>query len=321
MTAQTQNPQYVINDLAEFINRRMRDVASSINCCLIGEVLAIQTSNQYPTVTVGVNFQKVVKGVLPIPGLIGGLGDQVLNYPNLVQVPLFILQGGGAALTMPVQARVTSGGQITSYGDMCLILFCDRDIDTWFQTGQVTPPNSERVHNINDAIALVGIQSILKTISNWNPSIASLSDKTGERLTQSGMMVAYGGSSAPSGWLLCQGQEVSRTTYSLLFAVIGTTYGIGDGSNTFNVPNMQGQVAVGLKSGDPHFGALGNEFGEESHVLTDSELPADLYYGQLIATLQSGADFGRGLYDALAGGGLGHNNIQPSLVVNWIIKI
>lgn len=54
-----------------------------------------------------------------------------------------------------------------------------------------------------------------------------------------GAILMFGGASVPSGWLLCNGQAVSRTTYASLFSVIGTTYGTGDGSTTFNVPNLE----------------------------------------------------------------------------------
>lgn len=60
-----------------------------------------------------------------------------------------------------------------------------------------------------------------------------------------GGMVAFAGTAAPAGWLLCFGQAVSRSTYSDLFSVIGTTYGIGDGSTTFNLPDKRGRVSVG----------------------------------------------------------------------------
>ncbi|MEM3097392.1 MAG: tail fiber protein [Nitrososphaerales archaeon] len=60
-----------------------------------------------------------------------------------------------------------------------------------------------------------------------------------------GTIVAYGGSTAPSGWLLCDGSAVSRTTYSALFDVIGTTYGSGDGSTTFNLPDLRGRIPYG----------------------------------------------------------------------------
>jgi microcystin-dependent protein len=60
-----------------------------------------------------------------------------------------------------------------------------------------------------------------------------------------GAIVDYGGSTAPSGWLLCGGQLVSRTTYSALFQVLGTSFGTGDGSTTFAIPDCRGRVAAG----------------------------------------------------------------------------
>ena len=54
-----------------------------------------------------------------------------------------------------------------------------------------------------------------------------------------GCVIPFAGAAAPTGWLLCQGQAVSRTTYAQLFSVIGTTYGSGDGSTTFNLPDMR----------------------------------------------------------------------------------
>ena len=62
-----------------------------------------------------------------------------------------------------------------------------------------------------------------------------------------GCVIPFAGAAAPTGWLLCQGQAVSRTTYAQLFSVIGTTYGSGDGSTTFNLPDMRGRVAVGFR--------------------------------------------------------------------------
>lgn len=62
---------------------------------------------------------------------------------------------------------------------------------------------------------------------------------------QIGTMVAFGGPTAPPGWLFCYGQQVSRTTYSALFAIMGTAYGVGDSSTTFNLPDKRGRVSVG----------------------------------------------------------------------------
>lgn len=60
-----------------------------------------------------------------------------------------------------------------------------------------------------------------------------------------GAILAFGGATAPAGWLLCQGQAISRTTYAALFAVIGTAYGAGDGSTTFNLPDPREAALVG----------------------------------------------------------------------------
>ena len=77
----------------------------------------------------------------------------------------------------------------------------------------------------------------------------SASASTGTGLAPTGAMMLFGGAAAPDGWLLCNGAAVSRTTYAALFAAIGTAYGAGDGSTTFNVPDYQNRVAVGVGGG------------------------------------------------------------------------
>src|SRR5690348_9602357 len=72
------------------------------------------------------------------------------------------------------------------------------------------------------------------------------SQLTGLAAVPSGVVVPFAGSSAPAGWLLCYGQAVSRTTYAALFTVIGTVFGSGDGSTTFNVPDLRGRAAFGV---------------------------------------------------------------------------
>ena len=90
-----------------------------------------------------------------------------------------------------------------------------------------------------------------------------------------GTVVPFAGSSSPdSSWLVCDGSAVSRTTYSALFALIGTTYGAGDGSSTFNTPNLGGRVPVGLDSGQSEFDSLGETGGSKTHTLTTAEMPS-----------------------------------------------
>ena len=77
-----------------------------------------------------------------------------------------------------------------------------------------------------------------------------------------GVLTAYGGSSVPSGWLLCDGAAVSRSTYAALFAAIGTTYGVGDGSTTFNVPELRQKFLRGKGASD----TLGAAGGAATHT-------------------------------------------------------
>jgi len=159
----------------------------------------------------------------------------------------------------------------------------------------------------------------------------------------SGLVCAFGGAVAPTGWLLCNGAAVSRTTYAPLFTAIGTTYGAGDGTTTFNVPNLLGRVIIGAGTGagGGASGAgvvtggaalsartVGQWFGEETHTLTLAETPAHTH------TLPSGCGGGGGttsvecVFNGIPGtwtttsqgGGSAHNIVQPGLVLSYIIK-
>lgn len=88
-----------------------------------------------------------------------------------------------------------------------------------------------------------------------------------------GIVMPFAGSVAPEGWLLCDGSAVFRSTYSDLFTAIGTIYGAGDGSTTFNLPNLSGKVVIGVSANH----VLGSTGGEATHTLTSSELPAHVH--------------------------------------------
>lgn len=166
----------------------------------------------------------------------------------------------------------------------------------------------------------------------------------------SGAMVDYAGSSAPTGWLLCFGQSLLRTDYAALFTAIGTTYGTADGTH-FNVPDKRGRVSVPADNmGGSDAGVLsisntlGTTGGEENHTLSSAEMPShthtqdahhhatalqtgnfNSYAGGLLATGYLPPNTGN-TTDATAtnqntGGGGVHNNMQPYIVVNVIIKI
>ena len=88
-----------------------------------------------------------------------------------------------------------------------------------------------------------------------------------------GIIMPFAGTVAPEGYLFCDGSAVSRTTYATLFDVIGTTFGAGDGSSTFNVPDLSGRVPLGVSS--THL--LGTTGGSETVTLTEQELPAHVH--------------------------------------------
>lgn len=88
-----------------------------------------------------------------------------------------------------------------------------------------------------------------------------------------GIIEPFAGTIVPTGYLLCDGSAVSRSTYATLFDVIGTTFGSGDGSTTFNVPDLSGRVPLGVSSAH----LLGSTGGSETVILTESELPAHVH--------------------------------------------
>ena len=89
-----------------------------------------------------------------------------------------------------------------------------------------------------------------------------------------GTVLPYCGNSPPnSNWLLAQGQDISRVTYSALFALIGTTFGAGNGTTTFNVPNMTTRVPAGAGTTSGAAFLLGTTGGQVTHTLTESEMP------------------------------------------------
>jgi microcystin-dependent protein len=92
-----------------------------------------------------------------------------------------------------------------------------------------------------------------------------------------GELVPFAGPTAPTDFMICNGQAVSRLTYSGLFAVVGTTWGVGDGSTTFNLPDLRGRTLIGAGTGAGLSArSLGNLGGDETHLLTadQSGLPS-----------------------------------------------
>ncbi len=138
-----------------------------------------------------------------------------------------------------------------------------------------------------------------------------------------GVMFPYGGASAPTGFLVCDGSAVSRVAFSLLFSAIGSTYGAGDGSSTFNLPDKRGRTSIGSGTGSGLTNRTrGTKLGDETEI---APLPAHSHGNGAVA-YSGGAQGGSASIvnvtnTAVAGSGNGsHNNMQPSEVDLWIIK-
>lgn len=269
---------------------------------------------------------------------------------------------------------------------------------------QVMSNFNQIVANGNANVAENGANSSITSLNGLTTPLSIAQGGTGSSsgatLNSTGMMTLWAGSPSapPAGWLYCDGSAISRTTYALLFAAIGTAYGDGDGSTTFNIPDMRGSVPAGYDSGNAtgrlteaetqgvSAAALGNSGGEQGHTLITGELaahnhgvtdPGHLHiiidpkhghaiddpghvhevvvpvnpnfgYGQVVAG-NTDANFVEGtvytteaaatniaVFTAAtgitnqtsttgittnnAGSGNAHNNVQPTLIVGFIIK-
>lgn len=172
-----------------------------------------------------------------------------------------------------------------------------------------------------------------------------IQDKTGF-VSPVGSVIAYAGTTAPDGWLLCDGSAHSLADYPDLHNVIGTTYGSSSGN--FLVPDLRIRVPVGLDINDAGFNHLGQSGGEVNHTLTIGEMPSHQHdlarrnsetIGMGHASVSAGGSNGMvssysyggdnntyhpadsDAYHAQpTGGGLSHNNMPPFVVMNYIIK-
>lgn len=182
------------------------------------------------------------------------------------------------------------------------------------------------------------------TASGQNKRVlfSDLADLLAATIFPVGAIVAFGGAAAPAGFLLCFGQAISRSDYSDLFDAIGTVYGVGDGTTTFNVPDIRGRAIAGQDDmggtsanrltnpgatiGGIDGDVLGGTGGAETHVLTIAQLPAHTHALEAIAiqdtgsgTLVSGNGTGSNATGS-TGSGAVHNNVQPTIITNYIIK-
>lgn len=218
-----------------------------------------------------------------------------------------------------------------------------------------SPSHSSQHSNANDAI-----EALQAKVGADNSAVTTSLDYKVRVWNPVGEITMWATNTAPTGWLICDGSAVSRSTYSALHTLLqaaGYPYGPGNGITTFNLPNLKGRVVVGRDSTDADFDTLGEIRGSKTHTLTVAELAQHTHtitvandtspFVYNFPTYSTGYISGRdanndGIIDgttntfgmalasstghghtataANAGSNTPHNNIQPSIVLNYIIR-
>jgi microcystin-dependent protein len=204
------------------------------------------------------------------------------------------------------------------------------------------PENVNHVQDMfNDARTVINGNIDATNIADGSVTATELATAVQQALFAPGDLKITAVPAAPTGWLMCDGAVVSRATYAALFAAIGTTYGAGDGSTTFGIPDLRGRTAVGVDGAAARLDALdalGNAGGEQKHTITSGEMPSHRHRilnltagggatqsNSAVATATSAAYIDAtgpgGLPQIEAtGGGAASNVMQPYQIINYMIK-
>lgn len=202
-----------------------------------------------------------------------------------------------------------------------------------------TQPTNEATKDWIKPITINGTETAEEYFKNSNNQWKKILNQPSGDTLPIGSIAQFGGTTAPTNWLICNGQAVSRETYSELFAVIGTTYGDGNGSTTFNLPDFSSRSPMGIGEGtdgtNTETTTLGQEKGEYKHQLIESELPEHTHkiyefntnnagswtYNDIAVVQGTAQGAGASLQKTSKTGENGaHNTIHPVLGVNFIIK-
>lgn len=220
------------------------------------------------------------------------------------------------------------------------------------------------VSNVNTNAAENGANSSITSLTGLTTPLAEseggTGSATGATLVPTGAVIPFAGSAAPTGWLLCYGQAVNRTTYATLFALIGSTYGAGDGSTTFNLPDLRGRAVAGVgnmggaESGRLNtviataLGATGGDQNQQAHIHTGTASSSTSLSGsQTFGFFDTNGGGGGPLITSFNAGGTEHDltgglgtlaaattttivvnptgagaaqNVQPTIELSYIIK-
>ena len=195
-------------ELTDLIRNIKDDIFRSLNCIKIGSIETFDQTKK--TATIKLLFKRAIN-------------DKTISYPVLVDCPVFTLQGGGGSLKMPIAA-----------GDTCLVLFADRNIDNWYSTGSEAAPGNQRCHDISDGIAIVGLNSLVSNLANYDDNVNLTIPATKKFVVSGGAVAEILGNAALA---LLTELNAQITTYN--------SHTHLETGGTTNVPNQQGATATG----------------------------------------------------------------------------
>lgn len=124
--------------LKTLMDMRLKDFGNKLNCVSVGSIVKFNAAKQLADIQI--NYKRVTYGNDIAP-------DTYEDYPVIVSCPVVVMQGGAGYLSFPIAP-----------GDFCVVMFSDRELNTWVSSGQIAPPQDRRTHHLNDAIAIVGIR-------------------------------------------------------------------------------------------------------------------------------------------------------------------
>lgn len=215
------------------------------------------------------------------------VGTDVNVGRNLTVSQLTTLEGPTLVSDNTESTECTNGAFVVTGGvgigddlNVCADVNVGADLNV---TGSTTLEGTALITNTTDSTLYsngalvvsggVGIQKNLRT--NANIFAGGKLYQESYLILPPGTVIPYAGGSSPTGFLLCDGASVSRTTYSDLFAIIATTYGAGNGSTTFTLPDLRQRMIYGVSGSN----ALGTTGGSATRTLTTNELPAHTHTG------------------------------------------
>ena len=238
-----------------------------------------------------VNATNVVKGIVQF-----ATGLQAASSTATGSTGALLALGNGIATDTPSVPQSVSGSHVlmTTIGGFLKQTWLDLSAN-WTFTGNVSVPTTN-------------------TAGGFSPP---------------GSITAYASTTPPSGWLLANGQAVSRTTYANLYSVIGTQYGVGDGSTTFNVPNLAGSMILMASSTNGISSTLGASGGATTTTIAQANIPNYTLSGTYgySGVSGTGSTIGTGsqapnttVSISSNGSGVPANTISPYFVLEYIIK-